>query len=251
MKKTLLIFALVAGFNSNAQTPLFTPYSSVSPSGIVDSPSEEQYYNITDGSVDTKFLDFYPFDGLGFIVNLNGERTVATSMNFSTANDSPERDPMNYEIYGSNNGTDYTLVTSGVIGCSDSRFDTRNYAFVNTVAYSYYKFNFSNQCNEIESMIQISEVQLLGSVLKTEDFSMDFDVALHPNPSDGNFHVSVKNQHEIDHITITDALGKIIKTQDYKDTSGEEIKMEGATAGIYFVKIQSGAKYSVKKIIIN
>lgn len=251
MKKTLLIFALVAGFNVNAQTPLFTPYSSISPSGDVDSPSEEQYYNITDGSVETKFLDFYYYDGLGFIVDLNGVRTVATSMNFSTANDSPERDPMNYEIFGSNDGNDYALITSGAIGCSDSRFDTRNYPFSNATAYSYYKFNFTNQCNEIEQMIQISEVQLLGTVLKTDDFSMDNNVALHPNPSNGNFHISLKNQFSIDHVMITDALGKIIKTQDFKDTSEEEIKMEGASAGIYFVKIQSGAKHSVKKIIIN
>jgi len=250
MKKPLLILALIASFGLKAQTPLFTPYSNVSPSGDVDSPSEEQYYNIIDGSVETKFLDFYHYDGLGFVVNLNGVQTVATSMNFSTANDSPERDPTNYQIFGSNDGNSYTLISSGAIDCNDSRYFTRNYAFTNTLAYSYYKFNFTDQCNTIEQMIQISEVQLLGTFLTTDDFSIADNVALYPNPSDGNFSVSVKNQLVIDEISITDILGKTIKTESLKNVDEHQITMQGTSSGIYFVKIKSGEKSIVKKLIV-
>jgi len=250
MKKTLLILALTAGFGSKAQTPLFTPYSNISPVGDVDSPYEEQYYNIIDGSVETKFLDFYYYDGLGFIVNLNGARTVATSMDFSTANDSSERDPMNYEISGSNDGNNYSVITTGSIDCNDSRYFTRNYTFQNTVAYSYYKFNFTDQCNTIEQMIQISEVQLRGTVLKTDDFSIVDNVEIYPNPSNGNFNVLLKNQLAIDEISITDALGKTIQTESLKNTDKHKIAMQGASAGIYFVKIKSGEISMVKKLII-
>ena len=251
MKKTLLVLAFFATCSLKAQTPIFSPYSSISSSGSVDSPNGEGYMNIIDGDVNTKFLDFYYFDGLGFIVNLNGVRTVATSMDFSTANDSPERDPMNYEISGSNNGTNYTPMTSGSIDCSSSRYDTRNFTFSNTIAYSYYKLNFTNQCNEIEQMIQISEVQLLGTVLKTDSFSLSNNLEIYPNPSNGNFHVSLKNQLVIDEILITDTLGKTIQIESLKNANEHQIAMQGASAGIYFVKIKSGEKSIVKKLIVN
>lgn len=251
MKKTLLILALIASFGSKAQTPIFSAYSSISPSGSVYSPSGEGYTNIIDGDVNTKFLDFNYYDGLGFIVNLGSVRTIATSMNFSTANDSAERDPMNYEIFGSNNGSDYTLIVSGNIDCNDSRYFTRNYPFSNTVAYSYYKFNFTNQCNTIEQMIQISEVQLLGTVLKTDSFSLADSLVIYPNPSNGNFNISLKNQLGIDEISITDALGKTIQTELLKNTDNYQIAMQNASAGIYFVKIKSGEKSIVKKLVLN
>lgn len=251
MKKTLLILSFFASYGLKAQVPIFSPSSSISASGSVYSPSSEGYWNIIDGDVNTKFLDFNYYDGLGFVVNLGSVQTIATSMDFSTADDSPERDPMNYQISGSNNGVNYTTIASGTISCNTTRYNTRNFTFSNTVAYSYYKLNFTNQCNTIEQMIQISEVQLFGTVLKADSFSLADSVEIYPNPSDGNFDISLKNQLPIDEILITDTLGKTIQIESLKNINEHQITIQGASAGIYFVKIKSGEKSIVKKLIVN
>ncbi|MDR6967413.1 hypothetical protein J2X31_001424 [Flavobacterium arsenatis] len=244
MIKKLPIVLMMLGFGVNAQVPLFNSNSTISPYGSVSSPSNEEYYNIIDGDVETKFLDFNYLDGLGFTVNLNGYQTVATGMDFTTANDSAERDPTVFEIFGSNNGTYFTSITVGVISCNDERFYTTSYTFDNTEGYSSYRFIFSEQCNTIEAMIQIAEVQLFGTELGTEVFSKKDNLKLFPNPSSGKFTIS--QDEAIGQIIISDALGKIVKQLD-SDNLSQEIDMEGLESGLYFLKTSNGL---TKKLII-
>jgi len=252
MKKQLPFFLLLLTISANAQTPIFTPTMTVSGTGSVYSPAAEQVSNITDGNTATKFLDFNYYDGLGFIVNLGGVSKIATSMDVTTADDSPERDPKNFEVFGSNNGTQYTSIATGVITCSTQRFYTRSYTFTNTQGYTYYKLVFKNQCNTIEQMIQLSEVQLFENPLSTTEFSSAaFDVQLYPNPGSGHFYVSQKGlQQPIDKVTVSDALGKVIKTLRFENTTTPEINMEGVASGIYFVKIDADQNSILKKLIV-
>lgn len=235
----------MAGFVANAQYPLFDGGSTISAYGSVYSPVGEDYYNIIDGDVETKFLDFNYYDGLGFTVDLNGYQTVATSMDFTTANDSAERDPTVFEIFGSNDGTYFTSITIGAIYCDPERYYTTSYTFENTEGYSYYRFIFSEQCNTIEAMIQIAEVQLFGTEwLGGKDFAKKEDMKLFPNPSNGKFTIS--QDEAIGHIVILDALGKIVKQLDSNSLS-QEVNMEGIESGLYFLKTKNGP---TQKLII-
>jgi len=245
MIKKLPILLLMVNFCVHAQDPLFDASSSISAYGSVSSPSAEEYYNIIDGDVETKYLDFNYYDGLGFTVDLNGYQTVATSMDFTTANDSEERDPTVFEIFGSNDGTYFTSITVGEIYCQSERYYTTSYTFDNTEGYSYYRFIFSEQCNTIEAMIQIAEVQLYGTELRRENFSKDDEVKLYPNPSNGYFTIS--QNEAIGQVTITDALGKIVKELNVENSSSKEINMEGVESGLYFVKTSTGF---TKKLVI-
>lgn len=87
MFKKLPLLVLLCSFAVNAQEPIFSPTSSISTFGSVNSPSNEQVGNVIDGNVNTKYLDIFDFDGIGFTVNLNGVAKTATSMAFTTAND--------------------------------------------------------------------------------------------------------------------------------------------------------------------
>jgi len=245
MIKKLPILFLMLGFGVNAQYPLLDASSTISPYGAVYSPSGEEYYNIIDGDIETKFLDFSSYDGLGFTVDLNGYQTVATGMDFTTANDSAERDPTIFEIFGSNDGTDFTSITVGDIYCDPERYYTTSYTFDNTEGYSYYRFIFSEQCNTIEQMIQIAEVQLFGTEwLGREDFAKKQALKLYPNPSNGKF--TITQEEAIGHIVITDALGKIVKQLD-SDNLSQEMNIEGVESGLYFLRTSNG---TTKKLII-
>lgn len=248
MIKKLPLLLLMMSLCVNAQDPLFDSSSSISSFGSVSSPSGEGFANIIDGDVETKFLDFSYFDGLGFTVDLNGYQTIATGMDFTTANDSAERDPTVFEIFGSNDGTYFTSITVGEIICDPERFYTTSYAFENTEGYSYYRFVFSEQCNTIEAMIQIAEVQLFGTELGKENFTQKDNVKLYPNPNNGHFTIS---QHEaIGEIVVFDALGKVVKQLDAKNATVQEINMEGVESGLYFVKTNGEHTSMIKKMIV-
>lgn len=249
MTRKLPLLVLFFQFALFAQEPIFSPTSSIAAFGSVSSPSGEDFSKIIDGNINTKYLDFNESDGLGFTVNLNGVLKSATSMALTTANDSPERDPMNYQISGSIDGINYTVIATGSITCINNRFNTRTFNFANTAAYSYYRLVFSNQCNTIESMLQVAEVQLFHTPLSNATFEKN-DFAVYPNPTNGTFIIQSKDLKTIDVVTISDALGKQIKQVKVNGTTKSELNLNGIASGIYFVQITSGSENVVKKIII-
>ena len=253
MKEKLLVLLLFFIFSTNAQVAIFNPTMSVTATGSVSSPTGEQVAKIIDGNVNTKFLDFNSSDGFGFVVNLGNVGAIPNSMEVTTANDSPERDPMNYEIAGSNSNSNFTVITSGTIACDPTRFFSRTFNFSNTNGYSYYRVNFTNQCNTIEQMFQLSEVQLFGTILAVSDFSfVERNISLFPNPTTSNFTIKNNGLDTIDKIVIIDALGKIVKQEVFNNLSNEhQIDVATISSGVYLVKAFSGDKSINKKLIIN
>ena len=99
--------------------------------------------------------------------------TVVTGLTLTTANDVSNRDPITFEISGSNASIDgpYELIAAGdVIDFAGEaawpRF-TRNETaieFENTVAYTHYQIVFPALRGASEALMQISEVELSGAI---------------------------------------------------------------------------------------
>ncbi|SFN70175.1 LamG-like jellyroll fold domain-containing protein [Salegentibacter flavus] len=193
-KFLLLIFISVAFGEAMGQSPIFTPGMNISTTGSVNSPNGEDVSKIIDANNYTKFLDFNYSDGMGFTVFMGGAAYVATSIEITTANDSPNRDPRNFQISGSNDGSAFTSVASGSIPCISSRFTKRSFSFSNTNAYKYYRIIFTTQCGP-DNSLQIAETQLLGTkvnqapVAVCKAFTAQLDssgnVTISPNDVDG------------------------------------------------------------------
>jgi hypothetical protein len=160
---------------------------------------------------------------------------------------------MNYEIAGSNNGSTFTVITTGTIVCDPTRFYTRTFNFSNTNGYSYYRVNFTNQCNTSEQVFQLAEVQLFGTILAVSDFSFnENNLTLFPNPTTANFTVKNNGLDTIDKIVIIDALGKIVKQEAFTNLNNQqEVGVSVISSGVYFVKVTSGDKEIIKKLILN
>ncbi|WP_422104842.1 HYR domain-containing protein [Winogradskyella sp.] len=131
--------------------------------GTVSSPSGEAVQNVIDQNSSTKFLDFDAFDGIGFEVDLLGVSKTAVAIEIVTANDAPERDPTDYEIFGSNDGVSYTSIATGSIPCISDRFFSRTFSFTNTTGYTIYRVNFTGTC-AASTINQIADVQLFETV---------------------------------------------------------------------------------------
>jgi hypothetical protein len=126
-----------------------------------------------DDDTSTKFLHFKgELEPTGFQVTPSAGPTIVTGLTFTTANDAPERDPISYELSGSNESIDgpYELIASGDIvdfAQADAwpRFtmNATQILFNNDVAYAHYQVLFPavRDAASANSM-QIAEVKLLG-----------------------------------------------------------------------------------------
>ncbi|MFH1716026.1 MAG: LamG-like jellyroll fold domain-containing protein [Planctomycetota bacterium] len=128
-----------------------------------------------DDDVSTKFLHFKgEVEPTGFVVEPAMGLTIVTGLTLTTANDSPNRDPVSFELSGSNESLDgpYELIAAGDVADfaqADAwpRF-TKNataISFANEIAYKYYQVMFPTvrDAGSANSM-QIAEVELLGEV---------------------------------------------------------------------------------------
>jgi hypothetical protein len=139
-----------------------------------------------DNNTGTKFLHFKGEDEpTGIQVTPAAGVSIVTGLTFTTANDSPERDPISFELSGSNESIDgpYELIAAGDIvdfAQADAwpRFtmNATEIAFDNAVAYKHYQVMFPTIRNPATSnSMQIAEIELLGIKL----------IAGNSSPADG------------------------------------------------------------------
>ena len=126
-----------------------------------------------DDDAGTKFLHFKgELEPTGIQIEPAFGASVVTGLTFTTANDASERDPISFELSGSNDSIDgpYTLIASGDIVDFAMEIEWPRFtmnatpiAFENDAAYKYYQVMFPalRDAASANSM-QIAEVELLG-----------------------------------------------------------------------------------------
>ena len=151
-----------------------------------DWPGNEPPHQAIDDRTNTKYLHFKGGNvPSGIRVTPAAGPTVVTGLSFTTANDADYRDPITYELSGSNESIDgpYTLIAEGDIvdfagGAAWPRFtkNTTPIKFANTTAYAHYQLMFpTTRDPATEPYMQIAEIELLADIL----------VPTVPSPIDG------------------------------------------------------------------
>ncbi|MEW7289322.1 discoidin domain-containing protein [Aquimarina sp. 2304DJ70-9] len=79
----------------------------------------------------------------------------------TSANDVPGRDPENFNIQGSNNGTNWTTLSSWTAQSWANRFQRKEFSFTNATNYTYYRMNTTKN-RDGGSMTQVCEIELIG-----------------------------------------------------------------------------------------
>lgn len=170
---------------------IFTPGSAVqvaqditSPNDLIEGfggtwPAGENPTNVFNNN-STKYLNFgaeptsAPFQGpVGVTVTPAAGATTVTGIRFYTANDAPERDPADYVLEGSNDGTTFTQIASGSLNLPTTRTPAgqnmlngprQEVTFANDTAYTTYRLTFNNvRNNATANSMQIGEIELLGA----------------------------------------------------------------------------------------
>jgi hypothetical protein len=137
-----------------------------------DWPSAEAPEFAIDDNSGTKYLHFKGEEGItGFQVTPSVGATIVTGLAFTTANDADGRDPIAYELSGSNAGIEgpFTVIAAGdIVDFSQAtawpRFTANEtkITFTNTVAYAHYQLIVT--AIRGTDMMQIAEVELIGEL---------------------------------------------------------------------------------------
>ncbi|MEX2186577.1 MAG: PEP-CTERM sorting domain-containing protein [Pirellulales bacterium] len=124
----------------------------------------EDANKVIDNLVGTKYLNFDKLN-TGFTVVANGGiPSIVSGIGLISANDAPERDPASYVLEGSNDGVNFSMISSGAVNPFAARFATQDILFANSSAYSTYRVTFPTVANELTAnSMQIAEVQLYGT----------------------------------------------------------------------------------------
>ena len=130
-----------------------------------------------------KYLNFganggAPFFGpVGFVVTPSQGSSIVTGVRVYAANDSEGRDPVDYTLEGSTDGTNFTFISSGALSLHGDRNGDGNPLnpiaqslaeanFANATGYSSYRVSFSNVKDpDNANSMQLAEVELLGTLL--------------------------------------------------------------------------------------
>ena len=143
-----------------------------------NSGNDEQVANAIDGDLGTKYFNKAQNAtgsagvDTGFVVTPRLGATVVTGVQFATANDAPDRDPMAITIEGSNapdadkaNGKGFTLIYKGPCGLTQDpgrKTLGQVIAFANTQSYKTYRVLITQVRVDNTDATQYSEVKLVG-----------------------------------------------------------------------------------------
>ena len=102
--------------------------------------ANEGSLKLVDNNPNSKFLQF-DYKGDLWLQLEYYEPQIAGSYTFTSANDASGRDPKNWTVQGSNNGTTWTTLDTRTDQVFESRFLTKTFIFPNTTPYLFYRIN--------------------------------------------------------------------------------------------------------------
>jgi hypothetical protein len=219
-----LVSILIAGLGncskSHAANYVQEGVASVAPYGPINSPGAEQYFNITDGNIGTKYLNFNKIN-VGFTVRLVAP-TIIRELALTTANDSPERDPMSIAVYGSNTqGQLGTLIVNNLAtNLSTDRYATSSVTFDNSTSYTYYTIVYLTLRNySAANSVQLAEAKFL------------YDTQYNPAPPAYASSITAAQQNRVNNASMS--LAGIMHNGIYIDQVGNNNQINANQVGGY------------------
>jgi hypothetical protein len=139
------------------------------------------------------------------------------------------------------NGVDFFEITNvDGAGTSLSQLD---YTFLDKTApagSNYYRLKQT----DFDGQFSYSRIILIRTAKQGAAFS------IYPNPSDGNFYITVADDNIPASISIFDAQGRIIKLQQQFISGSHQVSLPGISQGIYTLRLVLGNEIYVSKLVI-
>jgi len=167
---------------------------------------------------------------------------VVDQLAIISANDGYGRDPEDFNLQASNDGTSWTTLGSWS-GQTWNRFERKDFDFSNSAAYRYYRLNITRN-DENVSMTQLCEIMLIGprggvgNRLASDDKASAASISkgeltkpsIYPNP--GFKIISINGLKEKTNVQIRDINGKVL----LETNTDKDIDVSSISTGTYFLK---------------
>ena len=129
-----------------------------------DAPSHndagESAIHLVDNDLSTKYLLFnYQTDM--YVQEKFPSPTVINGYTLTSGNDSPQRDPKDWNLAASDDGTNWTVIDSRADQVFSGRVQTIQFNTTNNTAYTYYRLNITANNNGNTGLFQCTEWRLL------------------------------------------------------------------------------------------
>jgi len=152
----------VAGHNEVGQGPGSTAVSvvGIGASASSQNPPNETAEKLFDWNTATKW--FAPSVSAAWVRFNYGPGAAQTVVGYvlTSANDTPTRDPKNWQFQGSNDGSSWTTLDTRTGETFSARFQAKGYTFSNATAYQYYRLNVTLNSGATAVGVQMSELSL-------------------------------------------------------------------------------------------
>ncbi|AGZ38905.1 GH92 family glycosyl hydrolase [Actinoplanes friuliensis] len=135
-----------------------------------ENPPGEGKTQVFDGDKGTKWLTFAT---TGWVQAKLAAPLTVEKYALTSANDVPERDPRDWQLQGSTDGTTWTTLDTQTGQAFEKRGQTKEYTVANPQPYSYYRLTIT--ANGGAPIVQLAEVELADPAVPT------------PIPADGAF----------------------------------------------------------------
>lgn len=139
---------------------------------------------LVDNDINTKYLTNY--DDTMYVQQFFPTPKVINKYSFTSANDAPDRDPKDWNLVASNDGTTWIQLDSKSDESFSGRFQTREWNIDNETAYQYYRIYITD--NNGGSLIQIAEWRLMQLQIISfgaEDFTQSALITVNRDNTNG------------------------------------------------------------------
>jgi len=147
---------------------------------IGDSEAETMAF---DNDINTKWLDHNDWAGAPTVENpawVQVELPVAATVNklaLVSANDADGRDPENFDLLASNDGTNWIVLNRWIGESFDDRFERKQFSFGNDLGFSFYRLNITKNKGD-DTLMQVAEIELIGPQYASIDHSSGPNVVI-------------------------------------------------------------------------
>ncbi|RYG62859.1 discoidin domain-containing protein [bacterium] len=122
-----------------------------------DSNNNEWVSKVVDNNASSKYLTFHPG---AWIQWQCGTPSLLTKYTITSGNDAPTRDPKNWTLQGSNDGSTWANLDTRTNEVFASRGLKREFTISPTVAYTYFRLTMQNNS---DGLLQLAEWELIGT----------------------------------------------------------------------------------------
>lgn len=122
----------------------------------------------------TKWLDHNDWKGAPSVAKPSwvqvkfAEPQAVNALVLTSANDAPARDPENFQVLASNDGTNWVTLAEFIGESFDKRFERKQFRFVNGLEFSYYRLNITKNKGD-DTLMQVAEIEFVGPVYTSAD----------------------------------------------------------------------------------